>query len=353
MFVTFTIVFFASLLLIVWILLLGMVSREDWIAAAKNKVTGHFITIENLLEKDAVNKKELSKYQGISAFVMRMFYGTSPEKKIKKLNRDIINIQRGNIKSVSVFAMPGYVLARRYNFIGKGTIYRKVLAQSFELYGKKYAQNKTMDLLTKLLSYPIIGVAISLMLGAILISAENRVAGLAVILVGSALVLVLVYAMYDELTDSLSKRRYAIRSQLPNVVSKLALLVTSGMIMERAWKETAYSRDGQLYKEMRAASEQLENLVSPEVVYGNFILRCNTKETAKLASTIMQNLSKGNAEIGRVLKDMAKEAWQERRHLAKRNAEKAISKLMIPTMLLFLAILVMLMVPIAMNFSGL
>jgi tight adherence protein C len=104
---------------------------------------------------------------------------------------------------------------------------------------------------------------------------------------------------------------------------------------------------------MRRTSEELENLVSPEAAYGGFIARCNTKETAKLAAAIMQNLSKGNAEIGRLLKDMARDAWQERRHTAKRDAEKANSMLMVPTVMLFLAILVMLMVPIAMNFSGL
>jgi len=79
--------------------------------------------------------------------------------------------------------------------------------------------------------------------------------------------------------------------------------------------------------------------------------RCNKKDTTKQASAILQNLSKSNAEIGKLLKDMAREAWQERRHTAKRDAEKANSRLMIPTMMLFLAILVMLMVPIAMNFS--
>jgi tight adherence protein C len=93
--------------------------------------------------------------------------------------------------------------------------------------------------------------------------------------------------------------------------------------------------------------------VPPDAAYGNFITRCSTKETAKLASAILQNLSKGNAEIGKLLQSMAKEAWLERRHTAKRDSEKANSKLMIPTMLLFLAILVMLMVPVAMNFSGL
>ena len=50
---------------------------------------------------------------------------------------------------------------------------------------------------------------------------------------------------------------------------------------------------------------------------------------------------------------MAHEAWQERRHTAKRASEAANSKLMIPTMLLFIAILVMIMVPIATNFSAL
>ena len=54
-----------------------------------------------------------------------------------------------------------------------------------------------------------------------------------------------------------------------------------------------------------------------------------------------------------LLKGMAHDAWQERRHTAKRDSEKANSKLMIPTMLLFVAILVMIMVPVALNFASL
>ena len=49
---------------------------------------------------------------------------------------------------------------------------------------------------------------------------------------------------------------------------------------------------------------------------------------------------------------MAKEMWSERRNFAKRDSEKANSKLMIPTMLIFVSILVMIMVPIATSFSG-
>ena len=249
--------------------------------------------------------------------------------------------------------MPGYVIQREISAIGKGEFHKIILSKCFELYGKKHASYKAGQLLAKILSYPVVGTAFTLLLGVILIGFDNTTAGAAVMGIGTLLVLVLVYAQYDELNDLVRKRRSAISKQFPNVVSKLALLVTSGMIMDRAWKETAYSREGELYQEMRKTSKELDNLMSPESAYGNFINRCNTKESAKLASAIMQNLSKGNAEIGKLLKDIAREAWLERRHTAKRDAEKANSKLMIPTMLLFLAILVMLMVPIAMNFSGL
>jgi tight adherence protein C len=203
------------------------------------------------------------------------------------------------------------------------------------------------------LSYPILGVAVSLGIGVLVLGFGNTTAAWAIIGVGTLMILVLSYAMYDELNDQLNKRRHAIQRQFPNVVSKLALLVTSGMIMDKAWKETAGSQNLEIYREMKRTSEELDNLVSPEAAYGGFLDRCNTKETAKLASAIIQNLSKGNAEIGNLLRDMAKEAWQERRHNAKRDAEKANSKLMIPTMLLLLAILVMIMVPVAMNFSNL
>ena len=272
--------------------------------------------------------------------------------KIGKLETEIEMLQDGDFRGLNVFVLPGYVLLREFETIGKGEIHKTIMSKCFELYGKKHALNKTKQLLAQMLSYPIVGVAITLAVGVIFLGIDNTTAGLAVIGIGSVLVLVLVYAMYDELNDLVRKRQSAISKQFPNVVSKLALLVTSGMVMDRAWKETAYSRESELYAEMRKTSKELDNLVSPESAYGNFINRCNTKESAKLASAIMQNLSKGNAEIGKLLRDMAREAWQERRHTAKRDAEKANSKLMIPTMLLFLAILVMLMVPVAMNFSG-
>jgi len=336
-----------------WLMLLGRVNQEDWIAAAYCKVYDNISAISKHRLKDAIKKEKLSRYRGAASVGARIIFGGDSGKAVKKLEYDIKRLQNGDLKRLNVFVMPGYALQREVEAIGRGGLHKTIMTMSFELYGKKHAANKTKHLLAKLLSYPVIGVAVTFMLGALLLDTGARTAGAAVLGIGSILVLVLTYAMFDELSDRVKKRRGAISKQFPNVVSKLALLVTSGMIMDRAWKETAYSQESELYLEMQKTSEQLDNLVGPEAAYSEFISRCNTKETAKLASAIMQNLSKGNAEIGRLLKDMAREAWQERRHMAKRDAEKANSKLMIPTMLLLIAILVILMVPIAMNFSGL
>lgn len=342
-----------TVLLVAWLFLLSRISREDWITAAYNRVLDNRLEEDRLRTKDAVRAKKLEQYHGIAAKVMGVFLGGTSEKEIAKLQKQSQALQGGDLRSVNLFEMPGYVIQRIIPSIGYGLFHKKILINCTELYGKKYATNKTKQIMARILSYPIIGIAVSLSVGCMIYGTGNCTGGLAVAGFGSLLVLVLVYALYDEVNDQLNKRRAAISRQFPNVVSKLALLVTSGMIMDRAWRETAESQDLELYQEMRKTADELDNLVEPTAAYTNFINRCNTKETTKLASAIIQNQSKGNAEIGALLKSMAHDAWQERRHTAKRDSENANSKLMIPTMLLFLAILVMIMVPVALNFSNL
>jgi len=343
---------FATALMLVWLSLLFQAKQEDWVQAAYNQVLGNRDEIKRLKQKDREREKKLSQCHGLGSKVMRLVLGGSIEKELAKKQKENQRLQNGDLKNVNILELPGYVLQRKVDPIGKGSFNKTVYIKYAELDGKKYAAHRTKKLLAQLVSYPILGLALVFCLGAIQLGKGDIKNGLIVLGIGVVLILVLTYAFYDDLTDKVTKRRAAISRQFPNVVSKLALLVTSGMVMDRAWKETAYSQEGVLYQEMRKTAEERDNLVEPATAYANFIDRCATKETTKLASAIIQNLSKGNAEIGILLKGMAKEAWQERRHSAKRDSEAANSKLMIPTMLLFVAILVMIMVPVAMSFSS-
>lgn len=149
----------ATILMVLWLVLLGMVNNEDWIEAATIKILDNRQQMERLRRKDAANRKKLAQYHGIASRVMGLFLTTDSEKERAKLERENDALQAGNLKSVGILAMPGYVLQRRFGVANQGSIYRTVMEKSIELYGKKYAANKARQLLAQLLSFPIIGFA--------------------------------------------------------------------------------------------------------------------------------------------------------------------------------------------------
>ena len=338
------IVALASVVTVVWLVFLAMVNKEDWRVAAYNKVLQNLDQIDKFELKEAKNKEKLSPYSGIWLWILKQFYDTNFTKKIRKLEKQNESLQKGKLSSVNILIMPGYAMQRVFH-LEQSSTFLKMVQNFSEFYGKKYAVYRAKALFAGIFSYLLIGSAGCLILAVFFLSFVGVQKGAIIAGVCYLLVLILVYAQYDEIKDKLNKRRRAISRQFPNVVSKLALLVTSGMIMSKAWEETANSQNGELYLEMRKTAKELNNLVAPETAYTNFINRCNTKETAKLASAIIKNLSKGNAEIGKLLKSMAAETWQERQHTAKKDGEKANSLLMIPTMLLFISIFIMIIMP--------
>ena len=114
----------ATILMIVWLVLLGMVSKEDWVAAATNKVLDNRQEISQLRTTDALNAKALKQYHGVAAKVMSLFLGGNSEKKIEKIDKQSTELQKGVLRGVSILPMPGYVLLRRIPSISNGSIYR-------------------------------------------------------------------------------------------------------------------------------------------------------------------------------------------------------------------------------------
>ncbi|MEI3348847.1 MAG: hypothetical protein V8R55_10790 [Dysosmobacter sp.] len=145
----------ATVLAAAWFWLLGQVSREDWVTAAYNRVLDGRLEEERLRRKDARREETLARYHGMAAKVMGLVLGGDSQKKIEKLRQEGEALRSGDLGSVSLFEMPGYVLQRRYKALGRGSLHKTLLERNTELYGKKYAVNKTKQLLARLLSYPI------------------------------------------------------------------------------------------------------------------------------------------------------------------------------------------------------
>lgn len=151
------------------------------------------------------------------------------------------------------------------------------------------------------------------------------------------------------MNDKLEAKRDELLADLPQMLSKMTLLVNSGMVVREAWKKIAESGDRALNREMRLTVDEMNNGVAELDAYKNFADRCAIKEIRRFSSTMIQNMQKGNSEIAYFLKEMSDEMWEEKKHLVKRKGEAANSKLLIPTSMIFIGILILVMVPTFMN----
>lgn len=163
----------------------------------------------------------------------------------------------------------------------------------------------------------------------------------------------LAYYYYGVITeDKIKKRNDEMLSDFSEVVSKLALLVTSGMIMKEAWSRVADSGDRTIYQEMKKSIIEMDNGMSQEDALYLFGQRCMMPEIRKFASTLVQGLDQGNAELAPMLTQQSKEVWEIKKQLVRRAGELANNKLLIPMLLTFLGILIMIMVPIFANLGA-
>jgi tight adherence protein C len=207
-----------------------------------------------------------------------------------------------------------------------------------ELSGKKYAEY-----------YYYVSKAAEVTYGLLMLVVFSVLAALAdsIVLLGVGILLVFlaVYYVEEQINNKLSDRKDELLSDFPQVLSKLTLLINSGMVVRDAWNLVAKSGTGTIYREMQETTVEFQNGVTEIDAYSNFAARCGIKEIRKFASTMVQNLQKGNAELVFFLKDMTDEMWEEKKNLCKRKGEAANSKLIIPTGLIFLGILALIMVP--------
>lgn len=208
-----------------------------------------------------------------------------------------------------------------------------------EIKGKKYAEYYYYMLLGAKTTYTYTIVIVVMLLSAM---SNNKGLLFMGLIVGGLLILYLDLALFDKLTA----RRQEILLDLPQVLSKLTLLVDSGMVLRDAWKRVSITGERVLYQEMQNTNLEMENGVAEIDAYRNFAERCNVKEIRKFTSLIIQNLNKGNEELAYFMKDLSDEMWEVKKSQVKQKGEKANTQLLLPMMLILIGILIMVMVPV-------
>ncbi len=233
----------------------------------------------------------------------------------------------------------GFQIMEMIHFNMKSDSSRKKIKLMSEVYGKKYAEYYYYVSVGGKITYVI---TVFPLISLLALLANNPVA----LLFGVVFAAIFVWYMNESFKDKLTDRREKILAEFPQVLSKMTLLVNSGMLLRDAWNLIANQSDTILFQEMQLTATQLENGVAEAAAYLEFAERCGIKEIRKFAATVIQGLEKGAAELTMFLKDMADELWLEKRNLVKQKGERANAKLLVPTVIIFIGILFMIMAPI-------
>lgn len=236
----------------------------------------------------------------------------------------------------------GYYILTLFNYRYKSKEDRKLRQQLDILYGDKYS-----DYYLRVIHSQQITLAMTIFVLAFVfygLTTEMLATIIGIVFSGLA------YYYYGTVTTKkIMKRSKQLIYDFSEVVSKLALLTNAGMILREAWQEIAFAGEGELYKEMRIAVNEMQNGVSEIDAIYSFGIRCVIPEIKKFTSTIIQGMTKGNSELALMLQEQSKEVWQSKKQLVRREGEKAASKLLIPICIMFIGILIMILIPIFTN----
>ncbi len=168
------------------------------------------------------------------------------------------------------------------------------------------------------------------------------------------LAILIYYGKDKDLHRQVVDRKEQMCMDYPEIVSSLALLIGAGMTVPNAWNKIAKdyrkrrdegNRKRFAYEEMLLAIYEMENGVVQVKAYERFGRRCRIPSYNKLSTMLSQNIRKGAANLPQLLKEEAAEAFEERKHAARKTGEKAGTKLLVPMMLLLGITMVIIMVP--------
>lgn len=226
------------------------------------------------------------------------------------------------------------------------------LERTQETSGRKNSAIYAYYLLASLFAYVYVGVMLACFLGVVMMSVGNAGTGAMMVMVvalgGPALY---GYVPYDNLRAKATKRQDEVDQGFPNAISKITLLTMAGMNIAKALEETAMSDQSLIYRELRLALQEVGRGSTVQAALTRMQYRCNNKYLDKMVTVVTKSYVSGNANLATDLKAINDECWLDKKHNARRMGEAVQNKLFIPTMLMFIGILVVIIVPAMSGFS--
>lgn len=211
-------------------------------------------------------------------------------------------------------------------------------------YGAKYSEYYAQMIWAQVLTYVLVAFSIFMLVAGVFNS--GFFAFLAIVLSFLA-----AYYFFTYIQQKVKTRTEECENEFPNAISKMALLVNSGLILNEAWKKVAYGKDGVFYDMMRQACDEMDNGKSSIDAIYDFGTRSGSSEIKKFTSSLIQSLERGGGELSNFLLLQSTELLGFKRQFMLQKGEKAAGALLAPIGLMFAAIIILIMVAALQSFS--
>lgn len=158
----------------------------------------------------------------------------------------------------------------------------------------------------------------------------------------------------------LIKREQQLLLEYPDMVSKLTILVASGMTVKQAWNRIAaqYIDKRQkngiekklVYEEMVYTNRQIQDGESERIAYQKFGERTAVHTYHRFVRMLVQNLQKGTRGLCELLEQESERAFLERQMLAKKLGEEAGTKMLMPLIIMMAIVMIIVLAPAIIDF---
>lgn len=146
------------------------------------------------------------------------------------------------------------------------------------------------------------------------------------------------------------RRKEEILREYPEMVSKMAVLVGTGMTVRRALVKVVERYDEQkgknlLYEEIIIVIKEQQSGMSESMSYEHMARRCDIPEIWKFTHLLSLNLKTGQSNLAEKLHEIALDAHNAQRRNVRKRGEEAGTKLVFPMMIYLIIVFVIILVP--------
>ena len=227
-----------------------------------------------------------------------------------------------------------------------GRIGKKIRENAKLIYNRKFSEFYSRIVWAQALSLGLLCSTICLVLAGFLADMAAFMGVLAVVMA-----ILPGYYFISHLGDQVSKRRESCEREFPNAISKMALIVNSGVILHDAWEVVANGNVGEFYSLMQKSCEEMKNGKSDIDAIYEFGIATSSDDIKKFSSALIQSLERGGGELPAFLSNQSKELWAHRRQAMLQKGEKAAGALLMPIALMFLGVMLIVISAAMQSFS--